>query len=373
LQNPVTTTERDGVPHLVVRGDPGLRPPESVPLTRSVVRLEPCPETFALDYNLRSPENDRICLRFMQFMIQEPLRRDQRLWQSASGRPFFLRTPVHTERDVGRYRGFAVRATMTPSGGMGLSVDVVHRFISTRPMPDRISRDELGPWKGRTCIYRYGRQWFEVQIEALSDLGLSEYEILDEREAIPLLDFIIRESQKPIPPQLAQLPHDASVVLYRNNRGEERAAPAPLCYPTHDTHGAEGGRHHGHTILAPGVRRALVRDFVSHNLQGLRFGTVHLSISREPVPLPRQIFVFPDLAFGQSRVLSVRGAPEARQIALDALGRERVAAMRDRTAGFYTRDPLDRQYLLLPKSVCDSFGERFVADLRREVDALYAK
>ncbi len=40
-------------------------------------------------------------------------------------------------------------------------------------------------------------------------------------------------------------------------------------------------------------------------------------------------------------------------------------------AGMYVRERFDRQYLLLPQTVGDSFGSVFVEDLQKAVDRLY--
>jgi argonaute-like protein implicated in RNA metabolism and viral defense len=45
--------------------------------------------------------------------------------------------------------------------------------------------------------------------------------------------------------------------------------------------------------------------------------------------------------------------------------------LRDSDAGFFVRDPLQRQYLILPQSVQDSFGPRFLADLKGAVNELF--
>src|ERR1700749_1365599 len=69
---PVTVIARDEVPHLVVRDDAGeIASPLS--LVRTPVYFERVGDTFDVDYTLRSPDNDEICLRFLQFMLQEPL------------------------------------------------------------------------------------------------------------------------------------------------------------------------------------------------------------------------------------------------------------------------------------------------------------
>ena len=45
--------------------------------------------------------------------------------------------------------------------------------------------------------------------------------------------------------------------------------------------------------------------------------------------------------------------------------------LRDARSGFYVKDKFRRQYLILPESVRDSWGERFATDLKRAVDGLY--
>ena len=83
------------------------------------------------------------------------------------------------------------------------------------------------------------------------------------------------------------------------------------------------------------------------------------------------MFIIPDYEFGNSRIVSVRRTPNAQNVSLDAIGRTRAELLRDPDAGFYTRDRLERQYLVLPQSVADSYGKQFHADLTRVVDELY--
>ena len=75
-------------------------------------------------------------------------------------------------------------------------------------------------------MYRYGHAWFEIGIEALSDLNVSQEQVPTPQGPLSLIDFIARESRKPLPAELAGLAHDAAVIRYRNRRGEDRAAPA---------------------------------------------------------------------------------------------------------------------------------------------------
>src|SRR5262249_10893344 len=86
LHSPVTVIMLGGEPHLAVRDDTP-EPPSPIPLVRATAYLKAVPGTLRVDMSRRSPETDAICLRFLQFVLQEPLRQDGRLWQPSSGRP----------------------------------------------------------------------------------------------------------------------------------------------------------------------------------------------------------------------------------------------------------------------------------------------
>src|SRR5262249_34852302 len=145
------------------------------PLIRVAVQFELVSEKLRLDYAERSPENDEICLRFLQFTLQAPLRSHPQLWQPGAGQPFFKKTPEFTTQNLAVYMGYSVRAVVTPEMGLGLCVGVVSKSVSKFPLPRRIIRDQLKHWKGRHCIYHFGHQWYEIQISGLDDRNVSDY------------------------------------------------------------------------------------------------------------------------------------------------------------------------------------------------------
>lgn len=370
LRSPVTIVTRGGEPHVAIRED-AQEPPSPVSLVRATAYLDRVPGTMTLDVAQRSPETDAICLRFLQFILQEPLHQDSRLWQPSSGRPFFFKDACHQQRGVAQYRGFAIRVMLTPDGGIGLCVDVKHAFGSEAPLPVHLSRREFRRWQGQHCIYRMGHQWYDIRLMELSDLTAEEELIPRDGLNLPLLDWITAESRKPIPPDLAKLPSDAAVLYYRNNQDERRAAPAGLCYPVVSTDDSRARSLQRQTILPPHERRHLIQSFVADHLQRLRFGGVQLRLADQPLRVRPQIFQVPDLAFGADRVLSVRGTTGAQHVGLDQLGRTRLALLRDKSVGFYAQSPLDRQYLILPQTVANSWGAALQLDLARAVDDLY--
>lgn len=371
LRAPVTTIERDGGTFLVVPVSAG-DPQSPFPLVRSAPAIfELCPDVFHLDYTIRNPENDRICLRFLQFLVQAPLRSYPDLWQPGSGQAFFRKRPADQTNSLARYFGFSIRATLTPDGGLGFCVDVASKIVSNNPLPSNLSRDSFPHWKGTHCVYHYGHQWYEIRVDALSDLNVSSYLIQKNGGFVSLLDYIVDETKKPLPTEMNNIPYNSSVVLYHDHREAERAAPTALCYPVLGPENSEVSRQHQKTILPPHQRRGLISEFVRQYVTRLKFGSTLLNVSSAPIVIPRKMFIVPDLEFGQEKVLSVKGTPGTEQISLDRVGSCRLDLLQDKKAGFYSRDPLERQYFILPKSLDDSCGKQFIRDLKKTIDTLF--
>lgn len=367
LKVPVLVIERTDGPYLVVP-DNATNVPEQFPLVRTYVRLEKVAAGTPLDFNVRSPENDAICLRFIQFMMQAPLFNNIKLWQPSSGMGFFEKLPTEQANGIGRYRGFGARAALTPSGRVGLCVDVQSKYLRTTALPVHLSRMTFRQFKGQRCVYRYGHQWYEIKVETFSDLNVTEELIRTPQGPVPLIEFIARESRKPLPSELAGLPHDASVIRYRNNRGEDRTAPSGLCYLVCDTQ--DNALHQG-AILPPHVRREQSALFVNEYLKDLRFSGISLRVGGEAERIEHKFFRVPDFQFGNGRKLSVQGTSGADHVSLDNLGRKRLDMLRDSQVGFYVKERFRRQYLILPQSVSESWGDKFIADLKRTVNDLY--
>jgi hypothetical protein len=370
LRKPVTVIEQNGEPHLVMPS--GTEdPPSPFRLVRTVVYFDPIAGEHPLDFSERDATNDEIGRRFLQFFLQAPLASDARLWQPGAGRPFYERQGAQRLGRLLRFTGFSVRVIPTIEGGIGLSVDVSHKVLSADPLPARMNKDGFRPLKGQTFVYHFGHSWFEIHATALSSLNVTEECFLEGGKQWRLLDYISEKSRKPIPPELASLPHNGSVLVYQTNTRQQRSAPTGLCYRVLDSNNPEVRRSHADTLLRPHERHALIRKYVQQYLCGLRFGGFALKLADHPLKPPQKMFLVPDLEFGQSKVLSVRGTVHASQISLDRLGRSRLDLLRDPRAGFAVCNPLDRQYLFLPQSVQDSYGPAFVRDLTASVDELF--
>lgn len=367
LKVPVTIIDPDGVPHLVVRSD--AKPPADLSLVKTVVKFELSSGELVLDFSRRAGDNDRICTRFLDFWIQGILFKSTDLWQPSAGQPFFRKTSEPLEEGLVRYTGYSVRSVITPNNELGFCVDVTSKTVGLTPLPAHLTHDEFTQWKNQTFIYHFGHTWYEFKAIDLSDQNVSEYIIPNTESS--LLEYTNRQCRKPIPAELAEVPHDASVVLYLDSRNANRSAIAPLCFPVYRTSNDDAGQQHGHTILEPYLRRRLIHNFVRDNLRTLRMGSSTIAIERHPTSIEPRMFTVPDVRFGNGKVLSARSTPNAQHTSLDMLGKTRLSLLKDKGAGFYTRDQLDRQYFILPQSVYDSYGTRLLDDLKDVMKDLY--
>lgn len=367
LRSPVTVIHRDGKAYLVV--EEKQHPPDSLSVVRTTVRFDQCDDVFKLDYTLRTPENDIICQRFLDFAIQGVLFKKQSLWQPAPGKAFFEKQGEILNDQLVRYIGYSIRSAFTPDGQLGFCVDVTSKTVGHQPLPHYLTQDEFTSWKNRYFVYHYGHSWYEIQLTALSDLNASEYIIPDSDKNI--LEWTSQACPKPIPSDLASVPHDGSVGIYLNSQGQTRGALTSLCYPVYRTSDMEGAEQHHNTILKPHLRRRKIQNFVQNHLHEIQFGSNRVHISTRAVTTEARIFTPPDLLFGKSKILSVRSTPGAEHTSLDNLGQRRMNLLRDRQAGFFRQDPLGRHYLILPQTIADSFGDRLIQDLKRAVADLF--
>jgi hypothetical protein len=371
LKHPVTIIERDNKAYLVVSAD-APEPPDRLQIIRGVVYFKSIGETLILDYSLRNSQNNEICLRFLHFMVQSSLFGNAQLWQPSAGKPFFEKIPLQEFGDLSLFQGFSIRPAFTENGGIGLCVDIKHKFISKNPLPIYLTEKEFQKYKAKHCVYHYGHQWYEVQLSELSDLNVTESVISDsENNLISLLDYTIKHSRKPIPEDLASIAQDGAVVHYFNNQNSDRMAISALCHLVYDTSEPEVQRYHSSTVLKPYIRRAEIHKLVEKYLQEIKFSNITLKIAKDSETVTQGIFTLPDYCFGNNHRLSVRGTPGATLVSLEEVGKKRAELLRSHNAGVYVQERFDRQYLLLPQTVGDSFGSKFIEDLKNAVDKLY--
>ena len=186
-----------------------------------------------------------------------------------------------------------------------------------------------------------------------------------------MIDYLNRTSPKPVPPSIANLSPDGAAIYYRTNGPGQRSAPAALCYLVEDTHTQEGARNQRETIIDPEIRHSQIKRLVKMFLNRVPVKDANLSVSDCPGRITTKPFLPPDLRFGNGVTLRLDEKKRDVDLAIKDYGRKRLSLLNDENAGFFVKNFLDRQYLVLPKSVENSYGPQFLKDLRTQVENLY--
>ena len=310
-------------------------------------------------------------MRFLQFIFQGVLWQDSRLWQPGAGQPFFFKNPEKPLGEIDLFQGFAIRTVLHPEGGFGLVVDLRRKLVSRSPLPTRARREQINGFKGRSYVYKMGYKWFEITLSGLADVSIGTPSIPLNGKAVSLIDYLNRTSPKPVPPSIANLSPEGSAIYYRTSGPEQRAAPAALCHLVEDTHGRHGARHQRETIIDPYSRHRQINRLVTRFLKHVPVNNVILSVSDRAGRASNKPFLPPNLRFGNGVKLGIDRNAQSAYESIRDYGRSRLQLLKNKNAGFFEKSLLDQQYLVLPRSVENSYGSRFIKDLKAQVDDLY--
>ncbi len=370
LRSPVVVIEENHKPILIVKeGAPP--PPKDMVVFRNHVEFKELPGQFTLDYSVRSSKNDAIAIRFLSFLLQTPLYSNPALWQPAAGQAFFERQPCDGRDSLDRYRGFSVRPILTPTGEIGLCVDVHSKLLFRRPLPLRMDRQMFQRYKGAHCIYHFGNDWYEIVLSDFSTFSVSRHKFQVGGKNTVLYDYILEKCRKPLPPEISNLPKDSPVVMYSDKREQKLAAAAALCYRVVGNDDPVAQKEFPSLSIEPKERRKLIQAFVETHLKRLRFGSHELKVDTKPLTTTPKLFQVPDFEFGCSTVLSTRATPGSIQVSLDNLGLKRLSLLKDKSVGFYDSSQLDNFYFVYPQSIHETFGPKFVEALSATTDDLF--
>lgn len=377
LRHPVTVVTQENKPYLVIRADEDII--NRVPVEYSVkhgdvVYFKKVDNSIKLDFINYNEQTKKIILRFLQFDSQSELTKNQGLWQPGSGDGFFNVIAYEQTNPVGIYTGFYSRVIELPTKGFGFELDITKKYISLHSLNPRISRNEFKSNRVNKShyVYQYGTTRYEIIPSELSDLTVSTYKFTrpTDGKVVTLLQDIQEKSGPSMPPEIANLPDDASVLLYKTNDGQERAAIAALCYKVYDTEDPIVQKVHHKSIIKPFPRRRLIRIIHNNFFGRLMYGKIKLQVSKEPLLVEKMKFQAPDLLFGNDVSLSVRKSENSLHTFLEDLGKRRKALLFDESAGFYTNAVFETQYFLVPQTIYNMFGneKHFLGHLSAQVN-----
>ncbi|GAB4039843.1 argonaute/piwi family protein [Spirosoma gilvum] len=362
---------------LVVKNDSAVLdkiPEEFMVKKRDSIFFRSTDQVFELDFLNYDESTKEICRRFLQFDLNSEIQRHKDLWQPRAGQPFFSRKAIDGNHQVTVYNGFLPRVVELPGGGWGISIELTNKYVETTPLPNYITRDEFNQLKDSHFIYHYGRQWYEVHPQEWSDLNAANYKFRRETggELMTVIGDLHRQSGNSMPPEVARLPDDVALLMYSNNRNEERRIPAGLCYRVLDTDDPLVGKLHELSIIPPFLRRRKAFVVRRNYLNRLRNGGVELEIAQTPIRVKKDVFDFPDQEFGNGSILSVTGKSGIIPVAMTEVGRTRKQLLRSPEGGCFVNRPFERQYFVLPESIANSFGRtQLLKHLQQEVDRMH--
>lgn len=368
LKHPVTIINRDNEPKLVVKNDPDIidKIPQEYELVRSSIYLVPTLEIWNLDFVNPDEETKKICLRFLQFDLNGELRKNRNLWQPYAGGPFLLNTP-EIMSGVAMYKGFTMRVIELPQGGFGVVIDATRKFASAKPLNTYIIKDQFRKFRKKTFIYKYGWDWYEVQLMECNDLNVSQYKI----EGVPLIEYIRTNVAKPHPPLLGNLPNDASVLDYYTYNGDSRGVPAGMCYEVLDFQEINNKEISGKALIPPQERFYEILEYRKKYFENVKFDNALLQVSARSLEVPKQILSFPEFELGNGDILSIRDFKEGERNLPYKIAKARLSRLLNSDIGFYTKTPLPNQFLVLPRSVHDTIGDAFTSSLSEIVNQMY--
>jgi len=362
---------RDGEETFIAQPEEFPELPISMNLVGLTVKIEKDPTSKQLDFNNLNGTTSKMAKRFLQFSLQDPLYHNPALWQPKPGYPFYNKVPDQKFSDISNgvdlYRGFTFRIVQMPNGKMGVCVDTSSKYVSQFYLPTKIDRNEFRRYKGQKCLYEYGNTWYEIRIDGLNDLTINEI-ILPTGKT--LYDEVNNHAGQRKSQNLLALPKDCSAFFYIKNQGQQRNVPSGLCRMTYKTDHPNIKPFHSETIKDPYIRHREIQFVVDKNLRNLSFGSSKIKLSGKPISFDNERFLIPDIQFGNNKVLSVRGTKGAIQVPIEEFGKMKKQLMYY-DAGLFIKKLFDRQYFILPKSVQQSFGKKFLDDVKREVQQLY--
>jgi hypothetical protein len=355
--------------------------PGRIPLVGTEVLIEETEVLKTLEYGALTQAQLPLAIRFLQFYINHHLFENLELWQPRSGQAFFQKIPDREFEGADRvdaYKGFQVRPIVLPKNQIGICVDISHKYVSRSTLPHHLHLDEfVRRFKGRRCLYEYGNRWYEFKLEELSDLDVSHLRF----EGQTLYDHVHSVSRNSKSPNLLRMPTDCSVVAYSTNLGL-RHAPSGLCRLTFKTDHPILSNYHSLSMMPPYLRRRQIATVVTRYLAGLLFGSTRIRLDTKTIGPEVSQLLPPGLEFGGGRVVNftrdypsyleqTRTIPKMIESRMWDIGKIKRTILQTPDSGFFVKKSLDRQFLIIPRSIDSTIGDRFIEDLSTCYRSMY--
>jgi hypothetical protein len=346
-------------------------PPERLSLIGTEAIINPTNIERELDYSNLEEKDIAISTRFLRFQLYGLLKRTNSLWRPGAGMPFFQKDPDPDFRspEAVMYRGFDIKLVVLPDRRIAVCIDTTWKYASNKYLPARIEPDQFRRYKGKNCIYEFGNNWYEVWINGISGLNVSEEMMSD---GTSLFEYVNSKNRGIKSQALATLPKDCSVITYKTKLGAVKRMPSALCRLTFTTNHPAIRRYHSKTIMSPYKRKWMIEYIVSNYLSKWLFEGIPIKLASHMLKVDTQMLVPPDIEFGGGKILSFSNELGKIHTSIEDFGSSKWRLLHSTDAGFFVKKSIGRQYIILPKSMYDTFGKQYIEDIKARFKMLYS-
>jgi hypothetical protein len=336
-------------------------------LTPHVVTLRPQDKVHSVAFSDLDGTTVGIALSFLAWELRGHLYQRSDLWRSGPN-TFFRKKPVNDDprRRMDIYGGFSPRFLFV-DGLLHVALPVIYCYTDAQwgdQAFDRLAIQKLG---GRKMLYHFGPQMYPIKFQKRTGKTIRNQFFCPEETKVTtnVFDWTVQKAGNT--PAGRSLNPDSEAIQYKNvGNDEERYGALSLCklmLNNDDPRVASSRREYQRT---PKQRIESATGVVKTFMGGVSLSGVELKISPVPRSCPGKQFNYPEIRFGNGRVLRVSQTPQNGDVALKDLSRVRAALLEDRNAGFAVLSDIDDQVLIAPRSL----GVPVVNDLKARIEAM---
>lgn len=338
-----------------------------------VAVLLPDANIYELNFSDIAPHQIKLALRLLSYNIRSALMKVPELWNDSYG-SFYFREPInsgdHSQVDV--LQGFVYRLHYLADKNIYISLDTTIRYVDRISLWERITHGEdFNHYKMQHFLYKFGNQWYRIQMLASTDYSISEQIFYSDRDNknYNVYDYtkkFANASHWKITTQID--PNSIAIIYQYPYKNIERYGASDLCYKTYKTNDQKVAKLHSHSILKPTDRLDKSKKLIDKYFQDIDCGNnVKLVIPADPLEKSIDKFEIPDLIFGNHKILHINRNGEQTGVNIQDYGKTRLKLLQDKEVGLLTRDSLQIQYIFIPQSLHRSIAQKFQEDFEDQM------
>jgi hypothetical protein len=336
-------------------------------LTPHVATLRPQDEIHSVAFSNLDDTTRGIALSFLGWELRGRLYGHRDLWRSGPN-TFFRKKPVNNDprRIFDVYGGFSPRFLFV-EGRLHIAVPVIYCYTDSQWADTAFDNRTIQRLGGRKMLYHFGPQIYPVKFQRRTGKTLRAQQFCPEgtNTTANVFDWTVEKAGEA--PAGRRLDPESPAIQYRNvGNEEERYGALSLCklmLNNDDPRVARSRREHQRT---PRERIESATGIVNTFLAGISLSGVRLNLGSLPRSAPAKHFDYPEIRFGNGRVLRISKVSHCGGVLLKDLARTRAAMLEDKGVGFAVLSELDDQVLIAPRSL----SVPVVNDLKARIETM---